>query len=155
MRLVLAVCLLIGGFGLYLMWNRQVESDELEARIATARASVAEVKRLNEENSELRQQRERLVRRKRDEPAVMVLIEAMSRALPDSAYLTEIEIHGRDTRIAGKSNDPTALITMLESTPQFEDVHFSAPTTREEGETAGTFSIISRAQGGPNLERKP
>jgi general secretion pathway protein L len=153
--IVLAVCVMIGGFGLYLMWNRQVESDDLEARITTARASVEEVKRLNAENSELRQQRERLVRRKGEEPAVMVLIEAMSRALPDSAYLTELEIHGRDTRIAGKSNDPTALITMLEATPQFADVHFSAPTTREEGETVGTFSIISRAQGAPTLERKP
>jgi general secretion pathway protein L len=153
--LLLAACLMIGAFGLYLMWNRQVESDDLEARIATARSSVEEVKRLNEENSELRQQRERLVRRKSEEPAVMVLIEAMSRALPDAAYLTELEIHGRDARIAGKSDDPTALITMLEATPQFEDVRFSAPTTREEGETAGTFSIISRAQGGPKLERKP
>jgi general secretion pathway protein L len=137
------------------MWNRQVESDDLEAKIATARSRVEEVKRLNEENTELRQQRERLVRRKSEEPAVMVLIEALSRALPDAAYLTELEIHGRDTRIAGKSADPTALITMLEDTPQFEDVHFSAATTREEGETAGTFSIISRAQGGPNLDKKP
>jgi general secretion pathway protein L len=85
----------------------------------------------------------------------MVLIEAMSRALPDSAYLTELEIHGRDTRIAGKSDDTTALITVLEATPQFEDVRFSAPTTREEGDTRGTFSIISRAEGGPKLEQRP
>ena len=84
----------------------------------------------------------------------MVLMEAFSRALPDTAYLTEIEIHGREARIAGKSEDPTALIPVLEATPQFEDVHFSAPTTREEGETLGTFSIISRAQGGPMLEAK-
>ena len=152
---LIALCLMIGGFGLYQMWSRQLESDELEGRIATARASVADVKRLNEENSELRRQRERLVRRKRDEPAVMVLIEALSQAIPDSAYLTELEIHGRDARIAGKSEDPTALITVLEATPQFEDVHFSAPTTREEGETVGTFSIISRAQGGSSLEQKP
>jgi general secretion pathway protein L len=155
MAVILAVCAVIGAFGLYLMWNRQAESQELEARIATARSSVEEVKRLNEENAALRQQRERLVRRKGEQPAVMVLIEALSRALPDTAYLTELEIHGREARIAGKSDDPTALITTLEATPQFEDVRFYAPTTREEGETAGTFSIISRAEGGPNLEPKP
>jgi general secretion pathway protein L len=145
----------VSAFGLYLMWNRQIESDELEARIATARSRVEEVKQLNAENTELRRQRERLVRRKSEEPAVMVLIEALSRSLPDSAYLTELEIHGGETRIAGKSADPTALITMLEGTPQFEGVHFSAPTTREEGETLGTFSIISRAIGGTKLETKP
>ncbi len=155
LAVVLALCIAIGAFGLYQMWNRQIVSDDLQARIVTASARVEEVKRLNEANTELRRQRERLVRRKSEEPAVMVLIEALSRALPDTAYLTELEIHGRDTRIAGKSDDPTALITMLEDTPQFEDVHFSAATTREEGETAGTFSIISRAQGGSKLEKKP
>jgi general secretion pathway protein L len=152
---VAAIGVLVGVIGIYLMWTRQVESTELEARIATARATVDEVKRLNEENAQLREQRERLVRRKNDEPAVMALVESLSRALPDNAYLTEIEIHGRDTRIAGKSEDPTSLITVLEATPQFEGVRFSAPTTREEGETTGTFSIIGRAQGGPTLEPKP
>jgi general secretion pathway protein L len=153
--LVLACSVAVGGFGLYHMWGRQQENDDLQAKIATARARVEEVKRLNQENTELRQQRERLVRRKMEEPAVMVLIEALSRELPDTAFLSELEIHSRDTRIAGKSEDPAALITTLEATPQFADVHFSAATTREEGETAGTFSIIGRAEGGPQLEARP
>lgn len=155
LAVVAALGTAITAFGLYLMWNLEIESSDLEARIAAARSRVEEVKRLNEENSELRQQRERLVRRKSEEPSVIVLIEALSRALPDTAYLTELEIHGRDTRIAGKSDDPTGLIPVLEATPQFERVQFSAPTTREEGETQGTFSIISRAHGGSNLEPKP
>ena len=151
----LAVSVAISAFGLYHMWVRQAENEDLEARIASARSRVAEVKRLNEENAELRQQRERLVRRKLDEPAVIGLIEAMSKALPDNAYLTEMEIHGRDARVVGKAADPTGLITKLEGTPEFEDVHFSSATTREEGETAGTFSIISRAYSAAKQEEKP
>jgi general secretion pathway protein L len=153
--LLLAFGAIVSAFGLYQMWSQQAQNDDLMVNIASAKTRLEEVKRLNDENALLRQQRERLVRRKMEEPAVMVLIEALSRALPDSAYLTELEIHGRDTRIVGKSDDPTALITVLEATPQFQDVHFSAATTREEGETAGTFSIISRAQGGPDLEGQP
>jgi general secretion pathway protein L len=151
----LVVVVLVSGFGLYHMWVRQTQSDELEAQIAAATARVVKVRQLNDANKQLRDQRERLVRRKQEEPAVMVLIEALARALPDSAYLTELEIHGRDTRIAGKSDDPTALITMLESTPQFEDVHFSAATTRDEGATVGSFSIIGQAKAGTRLEEKP
>jgi len=153
LAVILAFSVMICGFGLYHMWDRQVQSDELEAKIANATSRVEEVKRLNKENFQLRQQRERLVRRKLEEPPVMVLIEALSRALPDSAYLTELEIHGRDTIIIGKSDDPTTLVTILEDSAQFEDVQFSAPTTRELGETAGTFSIISRAQGASQLEK--
>jgi general secretion pathway protein L len=153
---VLLVCTLaVGAFGLYHMWGRQVASDELQSKIALARTRVAEVKRLNEENLEFRRQRERLVRRKREEPPMMLQIEALSRALPDTAYLIELEIHGREARLMGKSDDPTSLITMLEDTPQFEGVHFSAPTTREQGETAGTFSILARAQGAPEPDKEP
>lgn len=153
--LILAFSAAISSFGLYHMWDRQVQRDDLEAKISTAKSRVEKVKRLNEENTQLRQQRERLVRRKMEEPPMMVLIEALSRALPDTAYLTELEIHGRDAHIVGKSDDPTALVTKLEDTAQFEDVRFSAPTTRKVGETSGTFSIISRAQGGPRLGEQP
>ncbi len=49
--------------------------------------------------------------------------------------------------------NPTALITVLEGTAEFEDVHFSAPTTRDEGESAETFSIVAKVHGGLNLEK--
>lgn len=152
LALVLAVVVAAGGFGLYHVWERQSENDELEARIATAKSRVEEVKRLNDENATLREQRERLAKRKTDDPAVIGLVEALSRALPDNVFLTELEVHGREMRMVGKSADPTTLITMLEATPQFADVRFAAPTTREEGETVGTFSIIGKAEGGAQLE---
>ena len=151
----LAVSVVISVFGLYLIWGRYVENDDIVGKLEAAKSRVAEVKRLNDENAQLRQQRERLVRRKINEPAVIVLIDAMSRALPDTAYLTEIEIHGSDVRIVGKSDDPTALITQLESTPELADVRFAAPTTREQGETLGTFSIIARAEGAAKEEKQP
>ncbi len=151
----LAASVAISAFGLYQVWDRQAQNDDLEARIAATKSRVEEVKRLNAENSTLREQRERLAKRKSDNPAVVVLIEALSRALPDTAYLAELEINERETRIVGKSADPTGLITLLEDTPEFEDVRFAAPTTREEGETLGTFSIIGRAQGGAPMEKKP
>ncbi len=153
--MIVACGAIISGLGLYYMFNLQAESEELETRLATANSRVDEVKRLNERNGQLREQRDRLLKRKMEEPAKMVLIEALSRTLPDSAYLTELEIHGRDTHISGKSDDPTALITKLEGSAHFEDVHFSAPTTREEGETVGTFSIVGRGHGGPYLEKRP
>lgn len=150
-----AASVVVSLFGVYLMWGRYGENDDIVSKLEAAKSRVAEVKRLNEENSQLRQQRERLVRRKINERPVIVLIDAMSRALPDTAYLTEIEIHGSDARIVGKSDDPTALITKLESTPELADVRFAAPTTREQGETIGTFSIIARSEGAAKEEKQP
>lgn len=149
---LLAACVVTTGYGVYEVWSRQSEDAAIEGEIAAVRARVAEIGKLSEENDRLREQRGRLARKKSDEPAMMILIEALSRALPDSAYLTELEIEGREVRMVGKSENATALITILEDTPQFENVRFSAPTTREPSETVETFSIVGRAQGGSSLE---
>lgn len=133
-------------FGAYQVWALNAQYDELDGKIASIMTRVEEVKRLNNENEKLKEQRERLARRKADNRPVMELIEALSRALPDSAYLEEMEIHGNEARLVGKSSDPTGLIGILESTPEFEDVRFSAPTTREDGQKLGTFSIIGTVQ---------
>jgi general secretion pathway protein L len=150
-----AASLMLGGAGLYLLWERHAETVALNAQVAAAAAQVDEATRLNLENARLREQRDQLVKRKREDPAVVVLIEALSRILPDNAFLTELDIQGRDTRIVGKSDNPTALITMLENAPQFDGVSFSAPTTRERDEEVETFSIVAKAVGGTQLDRKP
>jgi general secretion pathway protein L len=151
---VLVLCsAAIGGFGFYNLWDRQTQRDDLADKIELIRSRVEVNKRLNIQNIELKQQHKRLIKQKTDEPAVMMLIERLSGVLPESAYLTELEIHGRDTRILGKSDNSTALITVLEGTEEFEDVRFSAPTTREEGENSETFSIVAKVHGGLNLEK--
>lgn len=147
----LALC----AFGVYRAWDLEAQYNELESKITTVMSRVEDVKKLNAENAKLKEQRERLAKRKLDDPPVMVLIEALSRALPDTAYLDELEIHEKETRIVGKSADPTGLIAMLESTPEFEDVRFAAPTTREDGQTLGTFSIVGRVQAEPHSEKNP
>lgn len=153
LALSLALSASLGVLGAYQAWDRNAQNKELETQIAGASSRMGDIKRLNDENAALREQRERLVKRKVDDPPAIILIEALSRVLPDSAFLEELEIHARETRIVGKSADPTGLITILEDTPEFEDVRFAAPTTRDEGEAVGTFSIVARAQSGTRVEK--
>ncbi|SFV29583.1 PilN domain-containing protein [Hyphomicrobium facile] len=155
LMVLLAASVAMGSFGFYLAFDHMSRNDDLEVKIIASKSQVEEITKLNDENTRLKEQREHLTKRKITEPPAFLLFEAMSRALPDSAYLTEFEIHGRETRIVGKSDDPTALITKLEDSPHFEDVRFSAPTTRQEGDSVGTFSIVGRAEGGANLEDQP
>ncbi len=155
LMVLLTASVTIGSLGFYLAYGRMSLNDGLEEKIIAAKSQVEDVKKLNDENTRLKEQREHLTKRKIAEPPAFLLFEAMSRALPDSAYLTEFEIHGRETRIVGKSDDPTPLITKLEDSPHFQDVRFAAPTTRQEGDTVGTFSIVGRAEGGASLESRP
>lgn len=150
---IAGLTLLSAASGGYLVWNRHQALTELEARSGTVRERLAALTKLAADNEHLRGQHGLLLRKKQDEPPVMFLLEGLSRALPDAAYATEIEIHGRDVRIVGKSTNATALITGLEASPHFEGVRFAAPTTRETDETVDSFAIVARAEGGANFDQ--
>ncbi|MGP0094472.1 MAG: PilN domain-containing protein [Xanthobacteraceae bacterium] len=82
-------------------------------------------------------------------PAVITL-EALSRALPDGAYLTELQLEKATLRITGLARDAPSLIAPLERSGHLVDVHFLAPTTRDSDGMAFRFSIEARVE--PRLE---
>jgi general secretion pathway protein L len=60
----------------------------------------------------------------------VIMLEVLSRALPDSAHLAEIRLDGTTLRIIGNADDAPALLAPLEQTGHLSNVHFFAPTTR-------------------------
>jgi general secretion pathway protein L len=75
-----------------------------------------------------------------------IVIEALSRALPDNAFLTELNIDGAILRAVGIAQDAPALIAPLEQSGQFKDVHFYAPTTRGADGARFIFHIEARVE---------
>jgi len=74
-------------------------------------------------------------------PSAAIVLEALSRALPDTAYLTELNLRGTTLRIAGRTSDAPSLIAPLEHSGSLTDVRFSAPTTRGAEDAQFTFQI--------------
>ncbi len=68
-------------------------------------------------------------------------LEGLSRALPDTAYLTDFRIEKGVLRITGLTNDAPALIAPLEQSGHFTNVRFSAATTRSAESGLFTFNI--------------
>lgn len=79
-------------------------------------------------------------------PSVVVVLEALSRALPDSAYLTELSLDSTDMRIVGLAKDAPSLIAPLEHSGVLTGVHFFSPTTREPDGAHFRFHIEGRAE---------
>jgi general secretion pathway protein L len=67
---------------------------------------------------------------KQTAPAGVMVLEALSRALPDTAYVTELSLQKSTVRIVGLTSDAPSLIAPLEHSGQFTEVRFSAPSTR-------------------------
>jgi general secretion pathway protein L len=76
----------------------------------------------------------------------VILLEALSRALPESAYLTEIRLENATLRMTGLSDDAPGLLAPLEQSGHLTGVHFFAPTTRGPDGKSFRFSIEAHVE---------
>jgi general secretion pathway protein L len=82
-----------------------------------------------------------LAKRKQTTPSSVMVLEAVSRALPDGTYVTEFRIEGDKVQIVGITRDAPSLIRLMEQSPQFSQATFFAPTTRAQNDPGERFHI--------------
>jgi general secretion pathway protein L len=85
-----------------------------------------------------------LAKRKQTSPSAVLVLEALSQALPDSTYITELRIEGDKVQVVGMTQDAPSLIRLMERSPQFARATFFAPTTRAQNEPGERFHIEAR-----------
>jgi general secretion pathway protein L len=109
---------------------------DVQARISRQRAAL----RLNTADGEGSAET-LLARRKQTTPAAVLVLDAISKILPDSTYVTDLHIEGDRLQVAGLTKDAPILIRLIEQSPQFSRATFYAPTTRETNESGERFHI--------------
>jgi hypothetical protein len=119
------------------------ESEEVEARVKTLQRQIQgpagqSLASLNPS--------ERAWYAKETAPTAAIVLEALSRALPDGAYLTELRLENSTLRIIGFAKDAPSLIAPLEHSGHLTNVHFFAPTTRGPNETLFRFNIEAQVE---------
>ena len=82
-----------------------------------------------------------LERRKNGSAASVIVLEALSKALPDNTYVTELRIEGDKMQVVGFTTDAPSLIRLIERSPHFSRATFFAPTTRAPSDPADRFHI--------------
>lgn len=113
----------------------EAQRDELTRRIGERRAAIQPG---HDRTSEAARD---LERRKHEAPSSVIVIEALSRVLPDDTYLTELRILGDKVQMVGVTKDAPALIRLIEQTSHFSRATFFAPTTRSASEQSEHFHI--------------
>jgi general secretion pathway protein L len=68
--------------------------------------------------------------RKRETPSSVLVLESLSRSLPDHTYVTELRIEGKRVQVIGVTRDAASLIKLIEESSHFTQATFFAPTTR-------------------------
>jgi general secretion pathway protein L len=130
--LALACDAIVGG-------ELQSRQDDVSRRIAERRGII----RAGNDavaNSALAQ----LARRKNQTPANVIVLEALSNALPDNTYVSELRIEGDKVQVIGITSDAPSLIRLIEQSPHFSRATFFAPTTRAPSDPGDRFHIEAR-----------
>lgn len=109
------------------------EQQELQHRIVQRRAALR--------SSEPGSAETLLAKRKQTQPSSVVVLEEISRVLPDTTYVTELRVEGDKMQVIGLTQDAPSLIRLLEQSPQFARATFFAPTTRSQSDPGERFHI--------------
>ncbi|WP_225712145.1 PilN domain-containing protein [Bradyrhizobium semiaridum] len=87
-----------------------------------------------------------LERRKYETPASVIVLETLSRVLPDHTYVTELRLAGNKLQISGITSDAPSLIPLIEQSQHFTRATFYAPTTRAPSDPGERFHIEARVE---------
>jgi general secretion pathway protein L len=112
--------------------------DELTRQIRERRAALASS--IGPETAALRN----LEQRKWRTPSSVIVLDVLSRILPDNTYVTELRIDGDTLQLTGITQDAPELIRLMEQAQQFRHATFFAPTTRAPGDSGDRFHIEAR-----------
>jgi general secretion pathway protein L len=108
--------------------NISSQQDELARRISGVRAAAGITH--NGELKSMLAAKWQLARRKHDSPLTVLVLETLSKILPDNTYLTELRVEGNKLRLTGITQDAPSLIGLIEQSGRFTRATFFAPTRR-------------------------
>ncbi|MGE5506303.1 MAG: PilN domain-containing protein [Actinomycetota bacterium] len=139
----LVVVLAVAG-GAAEMARRARLLSEVEAAAAQARGRAEAAARLRQELDRLDGDT-RLVRdRKEARPPMVVVLERVTAALPDDAWLTQLDVAEGEVRLWGTAPSATTVARRLES--EFGRAEFRAPVSQEGG--GERFQLAARLESG-------
>jgi general secretion pathway protein L len=122
-------------------YDFQGQQDAISQRIAERRAAM---RAGHEASGGTAAARHALEQRKRKVPSSVIIIDVLSKILPDYTYLTELHVEGNKLQIVGMTHDAPLLIPLIEHSPHFTRATFFAPTTRATNVPGERFHIEAR-----------
>jgi general secretion pathway protein L len=123
---------------------------ELDRQISAARAATGAAPSISSGSISTAQRA--LEDRKYDAPSTVLVLETLSKILPDNTHVTELRIERNKLRLTGITHDAPSLIGFIEQSGRFTHATFFAPTTRSPSEPGESFHIEATIQPlGPSL----
>lgn len=133
-------------------WRNAVALSRLEPELNLARQEALAASQTHNGLGDAQAQINWLAAMRAQRPPVTDLLNAISAAIPDTAYLAQFELSGRLLALQGVAGSASALVAPLEALPMVAKVEFSAPTLRDPLSGLEQFQITLTLQGAAQPE---
>ena len=128
---LLAAALLAGaGWAGWQIWQRHRLIVAQTQLLESIEQRLADLPELRARIDAMQEEASFLVNDRRSRPSPLIVLEVLSRLLPDTVWLTDIQLDDRELVITGMAEDASALIPLVEGAPEFERARFQLPSTR-------------------------
>lgn len=122
--------------------RRARELEEIARLTATARSDAVLTSEYEARLEALDERRAFLLEaQSRREP--LEVLNALSRALPDTAWLRELRVSGESIHLQGSASNASSILALLDDQPFLENVEFASPVTRDPN-GAERFDLTAR-----------
>ena len=130
-------------------WRKLDTLAALESQAAALRGELSAAARAREELKRLAAEEHSLLERRRLRPAAIEVLDELTRALPDSSWLSHVELAGNTLRIRGESPDAAALVKAMAAAKLFRGAALEGSVTRDPGAARERFAIVVTTQAQP------
>lgn len=142
--LALSLLTLLGLAAALPLQRQQAELVRLQPLLNAARAEAEETRRLREQLEQAGAAARFMPQRLQNRMDLLVVLEEVTRLLPDETWLRQFELEGREVRLFGESAAAAALVPLLESSPLFAEVGFRSPVTQDPRSGSERFQLGMR-----------
>ncbi len=141
-RLLAALCLMLAVASMAIpLVRQQIDRAHLAAQQAALAPHLHEAEGLRRRLAAARDGAATLLHEQAREGDALGALAAITQALPDRSFLTDLSLRHRVATLDGESPNAAGLVAALSANSRFADPAFVAPVTRALNENADIFSI--------------
>jgi general secretion pathway protein L len=117
------------GIGVFTHYSNELNA--INAEIKKRKPEVEVVDKLQKQQEELRKEITELEKIKAEEVSKNEMLRELTQVLPAAVWIWNFKYNGKEVDISGFADSASDLIPLIDKSPIFEKVEFSAPVTKE------------------------
>jgi general secretion pathway protein L len=141
----ISVCLLLALL-IIPIWQKRIAAIELLTPLAQAKAAAKETDALRERLGKSAEEANFLPAKKWDTPSATLILEELTKLLPDDTFVIQLEFDGKAVQVMGETGSAATMVETIEASPLFKDVAFRSPLTKIQGSPFDRFQIGATAE---------